>query len=80
MAEALFISLLGAGLGIALGDLLRLVDLDKLTQGFIQKFDPGFSTYAAVVGAGVFIGIVSGFIPARQAANMNITSAMRRME
>jgi putative ABC transport system permease protein len=80
MAEALFISLVGAGLGICLGESLRLIDLDRITQGFIQKFDPGFSTYAAVVAAGIVIGLVSGFIPARQAANMSITTAMRRME
>jgi putative ABC transport system permease protein len=80
MAEALFISLVGAGVGIALGESLRLIDLDRITQGFIQKFDPGFSSYAAVVAAGIVIGLVSGFIPARQAANMSITTAMRRME
>ncbi len=80
MAEALFIALLGAAIGIGLGESLRLVDLDGITQGFIQKFDPGLSTYAAVVGAGMVIGLVSGFIPARQAARMSITGAMRRME
>ena len=49
-------------------------------RGFIQRYDPGLSTCAAVVGAGIVIGLISGFIPARQAANMNITTAMRRME
>ncbi len=80
MAEALFISMVGVSIGIGLGESLRLVDLDRITQGFIQKFDPGLSTYAAVAGAGVVIGLISGFIPARQAANMSITTAMRRME
>jgi putative ABC transport system permease protein len=80
MAEALFISLVGAGLGLGLGQSLRLIDLDRMTQGFIQRYDPGLSTCAAVVGAGVVIGLVSGFIPARQAAGMSITTAMRRME
>ena len=80
MAEAVFISALGATVGIGLGESLRLLDLDRITQGFIQKFDPGFSTYAAVVGAGILIGLISGFIPARQAAAMSITGAMRRME
>ncbi len=80
MAEAVFISMLGASVGIGLGESLRLIDLDRITQGFIQKFDPGLSTYAAVVGAGMVIGLISGFIPARQAANMSITGAMRRME
>ena len=80
MAEALLISMVGVFIGIGLGESLRLLDLDRITQGFIQKFDPGFSSYASVITAGIAIGLVSGFIPARQAAGMSITTAMRRME
>ncbi len=80
MAEALFISLVGAVLGLCLGESLRLLDLDRMTQGFIQKYEPGLGTVASVVAAGVVIGLVSGYLPARQAASMSITAAMRRME
>jgi len=80
MAEALGISLTGVALGIGLGESLRLVDLDRITQGFIPRFSPEFSTYAAVLGAGLVIGLVSGFLPAWQAAKMTVTTAMRQME
>ena len=80
MAEALFISLVGTGIGIGLGESLRLLDLDRITQGFIQRFDPGANAYGAVLVAGLAIGLLSGFLPARQAAGMSITGAMRRIE
>lgn len=80
VAEATFISMTGALLGLGLGGLLRLVDMERITQGFIMKFDPGLPTYAGVLGTGLVIGLISGLIPAWQAANMTITGAMRRME
>lgn len=80
MGEALFISLIGVCIGVALGESLRLIDLDRITQGFVQRFNPGLSTYAAVLGAGLAIGVISGFVPARQAAAMNVSAAMRQME
>ena len=80
IAESLFISLFGTGIGTFLGELLRLVNMDQATQGFIQRYDPGPETYLAVVCAGFAIGIISGFFPAWQAANMTITAAMKRVE
>ncbi len=80
IAEAMFISLTGAALGIAIGETLRWADMDKITQGFIPRFAPGPITYAGVLGAGIVIGLISGFFPAWRAANMTITGAMRRQD
>jgi putative ABC transport system permease protein len=80
MAEALFISLMGACLGIALGQSLNLMDLNRVTQGFIVKINPSLATYAAVLGVGAAIGLISGFFPAWQAVNLTITTAMRRLD
>jgi putative ABC transport system permease protein len=80
MAEALLISTVGACLGILLGQSLGFVDLNRITQGFIPRFDPAFSTYFIVLSAGAFIGLVSGFFPAWQAVNLTITTAMRRLD
>jgi len=80
IAEAEFISMIGLAIGLVLGESLRLLDLEKITQGFIAHWDPTFETYVWVVTTGVAIGIISGFFPAWQAASMTITGAMRQME
>ncbi len=80
VGEAVFISLVGVVLGISMGESLRLVDLTGITQGFISRFEPALSTYAAVLGAGLGIGLISGFFPAWQAVNLTITVAMRRLD
>lgn len=80
MGEAMFISLVGACLGIALAGSLKLVDLNRITMGFVTQFNPGLATYAAVLGTGLAIGLISGFFPAWQAVNLTITNAMRRLE
>jgi putative ABC transport system permease protein len=80
VGEAVFISLVGVVLGISMGESLRLVDLTGITQGFISRFEPALSTYAAVIGAGLGIGLISGFFPAWQAVNLTITVAMRRLD
>lgn len=80
IAEAEFISMIGLAIGLALGESLRLLDLEKITQGFIVHWNPSLETYIWVVTTGVAIGLISGFFPAWQAANMTITGAMRNIE
>ena len=80
ISEALLIALMGTVLGCVLAESLRFVDLNRATQGFITQFSPGLTTYAAVIGTGIAIGLISGFFPARQAVNLTITDAMRRLD
>lgn len=80
MGEALLISLVGAFVGMGMGEILRFADIDKATQGFITRYNPSPLNYLAVIAAGIVIGLISGFIPAWQAANMSITGAMKRLE
>ena len=80
MAEAMFIAMVGASLGIGLGESLRFADLNQMTQGFITRFNPSPVTYAAVIGTGLAIGLISGFFPARQAVRLNISAAMRHLD
>lgn len=80
LSEALLISLSGTGLGCLLAESLRLVDLNRTTQGFITQFNPEWMTYGIVLATGTGIGLISGFFPARQALNLTITDAMRRLD
>ncbi len=80
MGEALLISTVGTVLGLLLAESLKYADMNRITQGFITQFVVLPSTYASVVGAGLVIGLVAGFLPARQAVNLTITGAMRRLD
>jgi putative ABC transport system permease protein len=80
VAEAVLISMMGVALGIGVGELLRFADLEGATEGFITQYSPALLTYALAVGTGLFIGLVSGFIPAWQAANMTVMGAMRGLD
>jgi len=80
MAEALFIAMVGAVLGIGLAESLRFADLNQMTQGFITRFSPSPGTYATVIATGVAIGVISGFFPALQAVRLNISAAMRHLD
>lgn len=77
VGEAVFIALVGAALGVTLGESLRMVDLNIMTQGFITRYSPDPATYAAVLGTGIGIGLISGFFPAWHSVNLTVTSAMR---
>ncbi len=80
LGEAFFIAGLGTVLGIAMAESLRFVDLNSVSNGFLDKFRPEVATYALTIAAGVGIGLISGLVPAVQAARMNIVSAMRSIE
>ncbi len=80
LGESTLIGFLGFLTGSALAWSLNLIDLYKLTQGFIQVFKPGAQIYLICLAVGVGIGLISGAIPALQAANMTISEAARRLE
>lgn len=80
VAEAVLISMMGVALGIGVGELLRFADLENATEGFITGYNPTLMMYTLTVGTGLLIGLISGFIPAWQAANMTVMGAMRRLD
>lgn len=80
VGEALLISSMGTCLGLLLAESLKFADMNRITQGFIPIFIVTPGTYAAVVGTGLVIGLLAGFLPARQAVNLTITAAMRRLD
>jgi putative ABC transport system permease protein len=80
VGEACLIAALGTALGIGMAESLRFVDLNRATQGFIERFSPHWDDYLVTVAAGALLGLVSGFVPAWQAVHTNIVEAMRSIE
>lgn len=80
LGESALIGLLGFVFGGTIAWSLKFVDLNTLTQGFIQAFLPTWRVYGAALGVGIGIGLISGFIPAIQASGMTISEAVRKLE
>ena len=80
LGEAVFIALLGGALGCFCAFALSSMGISELTGGFVGSFQPDPLTIAGALAAGVFIGLVSGLIPALRASSMTVSAAMRSLE
>ncbi len=80
LGEAVFIAFLGGVVGCGLTLALTQVDLARFTGGFLNTFQPDYTIMAGAIVAGVFIGLVSGFIPAMRASGMTVSAAMRLLD
>ena len=72
--EAIVLSIIGGLLGLVL-----VIGLAQLGNRFVDAFEMVVSLQNVYFGIiiSVFIGVVAGFIPALQAANMNPVEAIR---
>lgn len=80
LGEAVFISSLGAATGILLAYGLSAIDISRFTGGFLSAFQPDPAIMAGAVVAGIFIGLVSGLVPALRASSMGVSAAMRLLD
>jgi len=83
LTEAVAISLLGLGLGLAFG-YLGAVELNSFLKGYTGSFPSGFeftrfsmSLIGYAAGIALALGVGSGFIPALKASATNIVSVLR---
>ncbi|HPO14694.1 MAG TPA: ABC transporter permease [Candidatus Hydrogenedentes bacterium] len=80
VGEALFISVLGTVIGILLAESMRFVDMNVISQGFLDRFAPKPAALTLTIFAGLGMGLISGIVPAVQIARTNIVTAMRSIE
>jgi putative ABC transport system permease protein len=73
LIEAITLSLLGGGIGVAIG--IGVAKLTKPVAGFEAIVSPGSIVLAFSVSAA--IGIFFGFYPARKAAKLDPIDALR---
>jgi putative ABC transport system permease protein len=78
LAEAFFITMLGAALG--LGFALLLFNLgDFSAMGFIPGLAVAGRTVAFALGIAAALALASGIFPARRAARLNVIEALRHV-
>jgi ABC-type antimicrobial peptide transport system permease subunit len=81
IGEALAISLLGAGLGLALASTLQFVTISTLNFASFAELAFSFALSPSIVGWSIAfalaMGILGGFLPALRAARLNIVTALR---
>jgi putative ABC transport system permease protein len=76
LAESLFMTLMGGGLGLAAAWLV--VQQGDPTGGLLPTFTLPSSNVAVGVGLMVLMGLVAGALPAMEAMRLRITDALRK--
>ncbi|HTF37455.1 MAG TPA: FtsX-like permease family protein, partial [Blastocatellia bacterium] len=80
LSEAVLIALAGGVLAvIAAKVIFQFVGLGDVLALFLQNFKIGASTIAIALGGSALIGLVSGGIPAWNAARISIVDGLRRV-
>ena len=81
LAEALFIALVGAAIGLFLASFLQTVTISTLNFATFSELAFGFELSPGIVVwcfvFAVVMGVVGGFLPAVRAARLKIVSALR---
>jgi putative ABC transport system permease protein len=76
LAESLMIALLGGLLGAGLAK--AVFDASDFTAGgFFPRFSVTWGTFAQALGIAAFLGLLSGAIPAANAARLKVVDALR---
>lgn len=79
LSEALLITLGGGLIGVILGAILALiVKIVAANYGLIWTYQISLTSILIAVGFSVFVGLVFGIYPARKAARLEATDALRR--
>ncbi|HKA22727.1 MAG TPA: FtsX-like permease family protein, partial [Blastocatellia bacterium] len=80
LSESVLISLLGGVLAAILAKVIyQFVGLGNVLAIFLQNFQIGVSTIVIALAASALIGLISGGIPAWNAARIRIVDGLRRV-
>ncbi len=81
LSEAMFISVLGASIGLFFASFLQFFSLSTLNWNSFAELSFSFALNPSIIFSclvfAIFMGIFGGFLPAVRAARLNIVSALR---
>ena len=80
LIEFTTLTLIGGVLGVIAGKFFfRVVNMTKLTQGFLVNFTLYSHPIIACLIASVVVGVLAGGWPAIRSANMSVVDGLRRI-
>jgi putative ABC transport system permease protein len=78
LAESLLLAILGTGLGILIGLWMGYVLVGTMNvAGFVMQYEFPYVGILIGIAVGLIFGVLAALIPARQAARMDIVTALR---
>jgi putative ABC transport system permease protein len=80
LTEFILLTVIGGAVG-SLGARLAftVIDMGKVTQGFLQNFNVHGPTIALCLALSVGVGLVAGGLPAMRASNLSVVDGLRRV-
>jgi putative ABC transport system permease protein len=80
LIEFTLLAVLGGTLGLVGGRILfTVVNMAKVTQGFLINFTIYSSVIAICIALAAFVGIIAGGLPAMQASRIRVVDGLRRV-
>jgi putative ABC transport system permease protein len=80
LTEFILLTLIGGAAGSFGAHYLYLVvDMGKVTQGFLQNFGVHAKTLAVCVATSAAVGLIAGGLPAIRASNLRVVDGLRRV-
>jgi putative ABC transport system permease protein len=78
LAESLLLAILDTGLGILIGLWMGYVLVGAMNvAGFVMQYEFPYVGILIGIAVGLIFGVLAALIPARQAARMDIVTALR---
>ncbi|MEA2327967.1 MAG: putative transport system permease protein, partial [Thermoanaerobaculia bacterium] len=80
LTEFILLTVIGGAVG-SLGARLAftVIDMGKVTQGFLQNFNVHGPTIALCVALSVGVGLIAGGLPAMRASSLSVVDGLRRV-
>ncbi|MDP9361476.1 MAG: ABC transporter permease [Acidobacteriota bacterium] len=80
LTEFILLTLIGGAAGsFGAHYLYLIVDMGKVTQGFLQNFGVHAKTLAVCVATSAAVGLIAGGLPAIRASNLRVVDGLRRV-
>lgn len=80
LTEFMILTVIGGALGgFGAKALFKVVDMGKVTQGFLQNFHVGAYPITVCLVTSALVGLIAGGLPAMRASSISVVNGLRRV-